>query len=138
MAAMSACARRMVAAGSIGSQRAFLLHDRAVPRSGVRFPLRSHQRWRTQSQDEAQGKEHQSQDRVEGGEKWSNVADGRKDFCLDQIDSELEPDEKFVLSWNPPQVRQNDQQKRENTESVPEVAMRAPKRLPGEEAESNE
>ena len=58
--------------------------------------LRPYRRWRPQRDDQGQGKEHQRQDRVESGEDGNVCTDGRKDFCLDEIDAEQEPDEKLL------------------------------------------
>src|SRR6266702_1026281 len=63
---------------------------------------------------------------------------GRLDLCLHQIDSEQEPDEKLLRPWESSQVGQNDKEKRQNSKGVTNVAMRAPVRLPGEEAETHQ
>jgi hypothetical protein len=107
-------------------------------RSGGRLDPRPHHRSRPQRDDQSQSKEHQSQHGVEGCQEWSNIADGRKDFCLDQIDSELEPDETFLRRGDSSQVCQNDEEKRQNSKGVTNVAMRAPVRLPREEAETHQ
>src|SRR5712692_2083528 len=111
----------MVTPGSVGSQRSFLFHGRAVLRNGGCVDLRPHHRSRPQRDDQSQSKEYQSQHGVEGCQEWSNVADGRKDFCLDQIDSELEPDETFLWPWESSQVGQNDEEKRQNSKGVTNV-----------------
>jgi hypothetical protein len=84
-----------------------------------------HHRQRPQRDEYGQSKEHQSQHGVEGGKEWNSVAHGRKDLCLDQIDSEQEPDEKLLRPWESSQGGQNNKEKRQNSKGVTNVAMRA-------------
>src|SRR6266568_3659993 len=128
----------MIAPGSVGSQRSFLFHGSVGLRSGGRLDPPPHQRWSPQRDDQGQSKEHQSQDGVEGGKEWNVCADGRKDFCLEEVDPQHEPGETFLRRREPPQIRKADQEQRQKSESVTERAMDAPKGLPGEEAQAYE
>lgn len=86
-------------------------------RSGGRLDLRSHHRWSPQRDDQGESKEHQSQHGVEGGKEWNVCADGRKDFCLDEVDP-------------PPRARPDVSPE---TRAAPDTKGR-----PGEEAEDRE
>ncbi len=82
----SRAALGLFAAGSVGSHRSFLFQGSVVLRSGGRSDPRPHHRSHPQRDDQSQSKEHQSQHGVEGCQEWNVCADGRKDFCLDEVD----------------------------------------------------
>src|SRR5262249_47178617 len=116
----------MEAPRSIGSQRSLLFHGGPLLRSGGRLHLHTHRHSRPQRDDQGESKEHQSQHGVESSKEWNVCADGRKDFCLDKIDTKLEPDETFLPRWESSQVRQNNKEKGQNSKRVTNIPMSAP------------